>query len=78
MSRSTKASDVLRRAILDSGLTLARLAELSGVDGGRLSRFLRRERSLTLPAADALCRVLRLRLVPEATERGRPRKKVKK
>lgn len=80
MSRSAKVSDVLRRAIFSSGLSQARLAELSCVDEGRLSRFLREERTLTLPAVDSLCRVLRLQLVPKGkTTRPKPRRtKVKR
>ncbi|MHC4067695.1 MAG: helix-turn-helix domain-containing protein [Planctomycetota bacterium] len=77
MSKSAKASDVLRRAIADSGLTLTRLAELTGVDEGRLSRFVRGERTLTMPAADALCEVLGLQLVPRPKV-GKPQKRRKK
>ncbi len=74
MARARRqVSDELRKAIADSGLSLMALAELSGVDEGRLSRFLREERTLTLPAVDSLCQVLRLQL----TRKSR-RKKVKK
>ena len=76
MPRTRTASVTLRRAIADSGLTLVRLAELSGVDAGRLSRFVRRQRGLTLDAVDKLCRVFRLELVRKG-QAGGPQKRRK-
>lgn len=78
MARTPTISETLRRQISDSGLSLVRLGKLSGTDDARLSRFMRQERGLSLVTVDKLCRVLGLRLLPEARERGQPRKKVKK
>jgi plasmid maintenance system antidote protein VapI len=45
-------TDVLRRAILDSGLPLLRIAQVTGVDRASLSRFVAGKRSLRLDMAD--------------------------
>ena len=58
----------LRGAIQDSGQSLNQLGKQAGVDHGRLSRFVRGERDLTLAAAGRLCHVLGLRLVGKAAE----------
>ncbi len=55
-------SDRLRAAIAESGLSLNQLADKTGVDSGRLSRFMRGERDLTLEAAGLLCNALGLDL----------------
>ena len=63
----------LERAIIkafnESGLTQAKLAQLSGIDRSVISRFLEKDRSkrrtLTLPVADRLCKVLALRLAKD-------------
>ena len=80
MAQPSTVSDTLRKHIAESGLSLVRLGQLSGVDDGRLSRFMRRERGLTVDAVDRLCKVLGLRLVPERKGAGtRPtRRKVKR
>jgi transcriptional regulator with XRE-family HTH domain len=52
----------LRQAIRESGRSLTQLANEAGLDSARLSRFMREDRTLTLPAASALCKVLGLRL----------------
>lgn len=49
-------SQSLRRAICGSLQTLTEIEEKTGVDPGRLSRFLRGERTLTLHAVDALAK----------------------
>jgi transcriptional regulator with XRE-family HTH domain len=54
--------DQLRQAVASCELSLSRLAEATGVNKGQLSRFLRAERTLTLPAAAKLCAYLGLRL----------------
>ena len=54
----------IRRAIETSGLSLNQLGVVSGVDRGRLSRFMRGERDLTLNAAARLCEVLDLHVSP--------------
>lgn len=48
----------LKQMIRDSGLSLNEIARRSGVDEGRLSRFTRGERTLTMPAAAKVCEVL--------------------
>jgi transcriptional regulator with XRE-family HTH domain len=52
----------IREAVRQSGLSLKELGKRCGVDHGRLSRFLRSERTLTLPAAASVCETLGLRL----------------
>ena len=52
----------LRTAIRQSGLSLRRLGETSGLGADRLSRFLRGERGLTLEAAEKICLCLGLKL----------------
>ena len=56
------AGEELRQAISDCGLNLTQLARATGVHQGQLSRFLRAERTLTLPAAAKLCAYLGLHL----------------
>ena len=71
MSKSTKQettepktiSDQLREIIKASGRTGYEMAKESGVDAGRISRFLRGERSLQLDAVDKLAPVLGLQLI---------------
>jgi transcriptional regulator with XRE-family HTH domain len=52
--------DYLREAIRASGMSLTRLGRLSHVDSGRLSRFMRGERDLTLEATNQICEALGL------------------
>jgi transcriptional regulator with XRE-family HTH domain len=52
----------LQRAIKESGLSLNQLGKQAGVSQAQLSRFVRGERTLTLPAAAKLCLFLGLRL----------------
>jgi len=61
-------AEQLRQAIRDGGRSLNRLAAETRVDSGRLSRFMRGERDLTVEAAGRVCAVLGLELV----QRGRP------
>jgi len=64
-------SDPLRRALLADGRTIAELAGVSGVDTAALYRFKNRQRSLTLPSADGLARVLGLELRPTRARKKR-------
>ncbi|WP_439626761.1 helix-turn-helix domain-containing protein [Gemmata sp.] len=57
-------SDILRQAILDSGLPLQRIEEETGVQRASISRFVRGERSLRLDFADKLAAYLGLTLTP--------------
>jgi plasmid maintenance system antidote protein VapI len=54
---------VLRDAIRDSGLSLREISKKTGVGDPQLSRFVRGERTLTLPAAEKLVEFFGLRLV---------------
>ncbi|MBX9582234.1 MAG: helix-turn-helix domain-containing protein [Gemmataceae bacterium] len=55
---------VLRRAILDSGLPLLRVARDTGVERASISRFVRGKNSLRLDVADKLAAYFGLTLVP--------------
>ncbi len=55
----------LRAALRATGLSHHELARRSGVSQPVLSRFLRGERSLTLPVAGKLCAMLGLRLTAD-------------
>jgi len=52
----------LREAIIKSKISLYELMQKSGVDSGTLSRFVKGERTLTLPVASKIARVLNLEL----------------
>jgi hypothetical protein len=64
-------SQSLRRAIAESGQTLMEIEAKTGVDPGRLSRFIRGERTLTLTALDALAKHFGLNLVHKGKRHGR-------
>lgn len=59
-------SDVLRRAIDDSGLTIYRIAKDCGVHFSVVARFHHGERTLTLDTADKIAERLDLVLVPRS------------
>ena len=61
--------DQLRDAIRSSGLSLNQLGECCGVDRGRLSRFMRGERGLSLESVEVICKALGLCLT--ASKPGR-------
>jgi transcriptional regulator with XRE-family HTH domain len=61
----------LRDTIRASDLSLQELGRRTGVSQGQLSRFLRGERTLTLPAAAKVCEFFGLTLC--RTEDGSPR-----
>ena len=56
--------DQLRRAIEESPVTQYKLAKISGIDKGILSRFIRGERTITLTTAARLAEALDLELRP--------------
>jgi plasmid maintenance system antidote protein VapI len=62
--KNPNVADQLRDAVRDCGLSLGRLARAAGVDPGQLSRFLRAERTLTLPVVVKLCAFLGMSLTP--------------
>jgi hypothetical protein len=53
----------LRTAIEESGFTLTELSQRAGVALPLLTRFVRKERGLTLKSAEKVCSALRLGLV---------------
>ena len=54
--------DILRDAIRQSGMTLTDIAKEVGIDKGQMSRFNRGERSLTIPTAEKIGKLLGLEL----------------
>ena len=62
-------ADVIRRTISKQGWSLYRLGIETGIDSGRLSRFMTGSRDLTLDAAGELAHALGLRLVDPSTYR---------
>src|SRR5688572_15162833 len=69
---TTEITERLRTAIRASNESLHQLSLKSGVDRGTLSRFMRDERTLTLPAVEKLCRTLGLKLVADKNPSGKP------
>ena len=73
MTKNTRnMADVIRRTITKQGWSLNQLGIRTGVDSGRLSRFMTGSRDLTLQAAGQLVDALDLRLV-EPVKRKLPR-----
>jgi transcriptional regulator with XRE-family HTH domain len=58
-------TELLRKVIVESGLSLNQLSQTSGIDSGTLSRFMRGARTITLPAAERILTALKKRLVLE-------------
>jgi hypothetical protein len=74
MARKQRFSDQLRRAVKHSDKTCYRIAKVTGIDQGNLSRFMNHDGGLSLESIDRLCDCLRLRLVGEVEptqEKGR-------
>ena len=63
-------TEQLRKAIQTCGYSRYELSKRSGVEQSALSRFVCGGRSLTLPAVDAICKTLGLKLTQRA-KRGR-------
>jgi plasmid maintenance system antidote protein VapI len=61
--RESPLIGVLKEAVRDSGVPLNELAKRTGVSQPQLSRFVRGERSLTLPAAEKLAIYFGFKLV---------------
>jgi transcriptional regulator with XRE-family HTH domain len=64
--------ETIRRAVAECGLSLNELGRRTDVNQAQLSRFMRGERTLTLPAAARVCAALGLRLTSAPTS-GRQR-----
>jgi len=64
MSKNRTLSDVFRKAMAKSGLSLYRIAKATGLSSQSLLRFRRGDHSLQLRKADVLAEYLGLRLVP--------------
>ena len=60
----------LKKAIKESGMSRYRIAKESGLTESQLSYFVNNQRTLTLPAAAKLAKVLRLEL-KSIKERGK-------
>src|SRR5262245_59226499 len=54
----------LQEAIRGSGRSLNQIGKATGVDAGRLSRFMSGKRGLSLGALDRIFQALRLRITP--------------
>ena len=67
----TVISEVLRQAIRDSGESINLISIKSGVCYPIIHHFVNEKRSMTLPAADKLCKYFGLELTP----RVKPRRK---
>lgn len=66
--RAPDLIEQLRRAIAGCGLSMNQLGKAAGVNQAQLSRFLRAERTLTMPTAAKLCAYLGLRLTGPALD----------
>jgi plasmid maintenance system antidote protein VapI len=64
MATGRSMTDVLREAILDSGLPLLTIATETGVERASISRFVRGKNSLRLDIADKLADYFGLALTP--------------
>ena len=64
MAATSPITDVLRRAVLDSGRPLLRIARDTGVQRASLSRFVHGKNSLRLDVADKLAAYFGLALTP--------------
>ncbi len=70
MATDSPITDVLRQAILDSGLPLLRIADETGVERASISRFVRGKNSLRLDMADKLAVYFGLALTPMKKRKG--------
>ena len=66
MSKRTKFSEQLRKAIEQAPVSRYAIHKATGIDQAVLSKFVRGERTgLSMETVDALCDYLGLKLVPE-------------
>ena len=71
-------AETLKQAIEDSGLSLYRISQDSGLDYAALHRFANGERDLRLETADILVEYFGLELKPKAKPKARKRKPAKR
>jgi plasmid maintenance system antidote protein VapI len=71
----TSISEALRRAILDSGRPLLRIARETGIQRASLSRFVRGKNSLRLDVADKLAAYFGLELTKTTKQDGKQKPK---
>jgi len=64
-------SETIREAIRASGLAEIEIARRASTTAGQINRFMRGERTLTLPIAERVCRVLGLKLVSVPKKKGK-------
>jgi plasmid maintenance system antidote protein VapI len=67
MATKNTMSEILRQAIINSGLPLLRIEQDTGVQRASISRFVRGERSLRLDLADKLAAYFGLELTLAGT-----------
>ena len=59
---TTTVSEALKQAIVDSGMSLYRIAKDAEVGYASLHRFMNSERAVSLEVFDKLCKLLQLEL----------------
>ena len=68
-SKQPPASEVVRKAIQDGGLSIRELARRTGVEPSVLSRFMNGQVGISLTTFEKLAPELGLRVIREATRR---------
>ena len=71
MAEPQDIEKVLKKALINSKMTRYRISQISGLSEAQLSYFVNGQRSLTLPAAAKLAKVLGLELKPKRGKDGR-------
>lgn len=59
----------LKEALINSGVSRYRISQLSGISNAQLSYFVNGKRSLTLPIAAKLAKVLGLELIEKKSKK---------
>jgi hypothetical protein len=72
MKATPTLSDVLRKAIVESGLPLLVIEREAGVVRASMMRFVRGDQTIRLDAADKLAAYFGLRLVADAAKPTKP------
>ena len=65
---TTTVSEALKQAIVDSGISLYRIAKDAEVGYASLHRFMNSERSVSMEVFDKLCGLLELELTPRSPQ----------